>query len=441
MCNTIMSSGKNCEILPIIRDGKCIFHIEDKTEEECIMFKNEFPSYMNTDYHDDFTRFVFPKEFTLFNDIHFKKKVCFNNAKFYGVWFYSTTFDDYVSFNGAEFFGHANFSNSTFNGDVYFDYSKFRNSVLFDKTKFNKKASFDRSIFKSLKTNEETFNASFIEAEFNHVSFSDTNFETTDANFLHAKFNDKTIFYMTTFNQKVRFSNVNFFGETLFTSVKFGINSTIAMFDKITFHNKCEFNDIDLSNTCFLNSNVSEVEFFNVTWKKENNRNITIAEKFAEIGVGYTAVSQLYSRLRMSYEKKYMFVEAGDFFIGEMEMRRKNVTTNNKRLRQITLWYKMNFCFLGIYKHLNDYGENYRRPIFFGTVLILSYPILIYLYFNDIYKDSLINNVYNLYPSDLRDSIASFFQIGSRYVIERILSVPILGSFYIALKRKFERNR
>ncbi len=431
-----MAYGKNCERSPIIRDGKCIFHVEDKTDEECNMFNREFPSYLNTGGSNDFTGFVFPKGFMI-EYINFKKDIHFNNAKFYSLTIVNVIFDDYVSFNGSEFFGDTDLSNNTFNGCVYFNNSKFRNNVKFDKTKFNKEASFNRSIFESLK-NKEIFDVSFIETEFNIISFSDTNFKTANADFLHARFNDKTIFYMTVFDQKVCFSNVNFFGEVLFTSVKFSTH--VAMFDRIIFHKKCEFNDINLSNACFLNSNVSDIEFFNVIWKKENNRNITIAEKSAQ-KVEYAAVSQLYRRLRMSYEKKYMFAEAGDFFIGEMEMRRKNVAVDDKWLNPVILWYRRNFCILGIYKHLNDYGENYRRPILFGIILILSYPILIYLYSDGVNIYSLINNVYNLYPSDLKDSFASFFQISNRYIIERVLSLPILGSFYIALKRRFERSR
>lgn len=430
LCDTRMSSGNECE-RPIKRDGKCIFHLENKTDEESEMFKKEFPRYVNTNASNDFTGFIFPKGFEFFNNIKFKKDVYFNDAKFHGVTFDHTIFEDNVSFFKAEFFGEANFSNSIFNGDVYFDYTKFRNNVSFDSTKFNKRTSFDRSKFKSFEINEETFIASFYQAEFNNVSFFGTRFENADANFLFAIFNNKTAFHLTRFNKKVYFSNVNFFGDVYFNNVNFGEH--MAMFDKIRFHETCEFNSIDLSNVCFLDSDVCDVEFFNVTWKRENNRNINVAEKFA----GYAPVSQLYRRLRMSYEKRYMFAEAGDFFIGEMEMRRKNVTTKNKRLRNIILWSKRNFYILGIYKHLSYYGENYHRPVFFGIMLILLYPILIYLYFND----SLINYMYNFYILDLRDSIASFFQIGDRYIIERLLGIPILGSIFIALKRKFERKR
>lgn len=41
----------------------------------------------------------------------------------------------------------------------------------------------------------------------------------------------------------------------------------------------------------------------------------------------------------------------------------------------------------------------------------------------------------------IRTSAASFYQINSTYIGERLLGIPILGLTFIALKRKFERKK
>ncbi len=84
---------------------------------------------------------------------------------------------------------------------------------------------------------------------------------------------------------------------------------------------------------------------------------------------------EMYRRLRRNYENNYRFVEAGDFIIREMEMRKLNVTAwfTNKKLKKIELWIKKNLSLLGIYKYLFRYGESYWRPIIFAIVIIFLY--------------------------------------------------------------------
>ncbi len=177
-----------------------------------------------------------------------------------------------------------------------------------------------------------------------------------------------------------------------------------------------------------------------VRWAKKGGRLIVIDEtRIGKDDTTYGAVAQLYRRLRRNYESNYRFAEAGEFFIGEMEMRRLDVNTKfkSKRIREIILWFKRNFFLLGIYKHISLYGESYVRPAILAFIVIISYPLLMHWLFN---ASSIIQPDDFLY-TDIRKSAASFFQMDSTYIIERIIGIPILGLLFIALKRKFERKK
>jgi len=70
--------------------------------------------------------------------------------------------------------------------------------------------------------------------------------------------------------------------------------------------------------------------------------------------------------LKDNYEHQGNYPDAGDFYIGEMEMRRLNPSTNRLERFLLTL-----------YRYLSLYGEDYRLPplwillwLFFGSVLM-----------------------------------------------------------------------
>ena len=155
--------------------------------------------------------------------------------------------------------------------------------------------------------------------------------------------------------------------------------------------------------------------------------------------ITYDAVAQLYRRLRRNYENNYRFAEAGGFFIGEMEMRRLDVTARfkNKYIRKIELWLKRNFSLIGIYKHLSLYGESYIRPVVWGLIVIILYPLVMHWLFNP----TLTIQPIDFLNTNVRNSLASFFQMDNTYIMERIIGIPILGLLFIALKRNFERKR
>jgi uncharacterized protein YjbI with pentapeptide repeats len=442
---------------PVKRNGKCIFHLEDKSDEEDKLFEEDFWKELKRMEEDDdipvldFTGFVFPDSIS-FKCHKFKKPVDFSYAKFgladfIGTWFtfakfYNTKFRE-VDFKNAVFdvaavlhseFGKADFLLADFNIAAYFYETKF-GEVRFAG------ATFDKAHFSAVKSNK----AYFMDAHFDQAYF--INIKLDEANFTGANFKNAT-FLSATFNW-VSFWKSEFFGSARFEETGFSSDEKVipSKFRDVKFHkpNEVVFRRVDLSNVSFLHTDVSEIEFSDVKWARKEgrfgSRNIVVDETLIgkDPEVDYESVAQLYRRLRKNYESNYRFAEAGDFFIGEMEMRRLNVNTRfkNKILRKIILWVKRNLSLTAWYKYLGYYGESTLYPAAWAAGTILFFSLL-----NHLTQAGSLS--VEEYLKALTNSIATFFQLRSETtfdIFERLLSVPILGLFFMALKRKFERRK
>jgi hypothetical protein len=313
------------------------------------------------------------------------------------------------------------------------------------------------------------------------VSAKTVTLPNNEAMFMNAHFNKDVLFIETRFNKEVYFALTHFeksayFNSTQFYSVIFKyavfggacyfigtkfisrdkdlltsenriLKEDIFDFKNIIFHQpkNVRFHNIDLTNVIFLNTDVTEVEFVDVKWARKNGRLVIkdeflIKENFFSTPFSavatYDSVAQLYRRLRRNYENNYRFAEAGEFFIGEMEMLRLDVNKENKKKSNIVLRLKKNVSFLGLYKHLSFYGESYIRPLIWAFIVIISYPMLMHWLF-----DASLPQSDDFLYTYLRTSAASFLQIDSTYIGERVIGVLLLGLLFIALKRKFERKK
>jgi uncharacterized protein YjbI with pentapeptide repeats len=384
---------------------KCIFHLENKSIEEAKIFEIAFWRELermqkNENIKElDFTGFIFPNEIS-FSHYLFEKPVFFIGARFNNITiFFDVQFNNRADFHKVQFNNRADFSFAQFNNEVSFSFAQFNNEVYFSFAQFN-----------------------------NEVSF------------FYTQFNNKA-YFSSEFNNKTYFDYSEFRGVVSFINAKLPYSSEdLISFKSVKFHKPKDvgFQNLDLSNVSFLNTDVTEVEFMDVNWRK--NGRLVVADE-NRIGkdkkVTYGAVAQLYRRLRRNYETNYRFAEAGDFFIGEMEMRRLDVNTNimNEKIRNIVLWFKRNFSLLCLYKHLSLYGESYVRPMMWAIIVIVSYPMLMYWLFNASLPQS------GDFPTYLRTSAASFFQMDNTYIGERLIGFLLLGLLFIALKRQFERKK
>lgn len=428
ICPVEMESGKLCG-RPILSHGRCIFHMQEKEGKKEVIFddrfKEEFSKMQNSKdiIELDFSNFIFPNRIN-FKGTIFKKPTFFNNAKFIEESDFSNTeFLEEVDFSDADFIKEADFSNVKFDNGAYFSEAQFVEKANFTYSKFGKLV-----VFSDVDFCKEAYfsNTKFIkEAEFSWVTFY------KGAYFSKAQFNYKT-----------NFSNSIFMDEVRFIHSKFN-NKSFTNFNYCQFHKPkyVRFQNNDLSNVSFLYSDITEINFLNEKWAKKNGRLSVIDESRIKNDdtITYDTVAQLYRILRRNYEVNYRFEEAGNFFIGEMEMLRLDVSArfSNKILKMIELWLRRNFSLIGIYKYLSLYGESYFRPTIWAFIIIISYPLLIHWWFNT----TSIITVEDFVYIDLRNSFASFFQIGNTYVIERMIGIPILGLLFIALKRKFERKK
>lgn len=417
VCQIEMRLGNLCARKKYKDKMNCIFHLENKSDDEAKIFEIEFWKELDRMEKDedikelDFNRFIFPNEIS-FNHHLFEKPVFFIDARF----------NNNASFVDVQFNKRADFHKVQFNNGAYFQFSQ-----------FNDKASFSFAQFNIIAVLNAQFN--------NEVYFLDTQFNN-EVSFTFTKFNSN-VYFSSEFKNKTYFDSSEFQGIAYFINAKLRYGSEdLFSFKSVKFHKPkdVKFRNISLEIVSFLNTDITEVEFQDVIWARKNGRLAVIDE--TRIGKNdlttYGAVAQLYRRLRRNYETNYRFAEAGDFFIGEMEMRRLDVNTNikNEKIRNIVLCYKRNFSLLGLYKYLSLYGESYIRPTIWAFVVIISYPMLMHWLFEASLPQS--DDFLNKY---LRTSAASFFQLDNTYIGERLLGFLLLGLLFVALKRQFERKK
>lgn len=123
----------------VIRDGKCIFHLENKTNEESKIFEREFWAEFERMKKDNDIKgipcdnFIFPNQMTFSNTLEkFEKYISFAGAQF-GKYsdFSGVDFESPASFFGAKFYGEANFSGAEFNDVADFSDVQFRKGANF----------------------------------------------------------------------------------------------------------------------------------------------------------------------------------------------------------------------------------------------------------------------------------------------------------------------
>ena len=89
------------------------------------------------------------------------------------------------------------------------------------------------------------------------------------------------------------------------------------------------------------------------------------------------SIKAVYRSLRENYEYRMRFNEAGQFFVREMELKRKyreipsKEEANSLEIKQNN-WFRRNlFSLTGWYYHLSKYGESIWRPTLAGGVIVI----------------------------------------------------------------------
>ncbi len=379
------------------------------------------------------------------------------------IYFAETKFLENSSFTNCEFCGKADFSRCKFEGNVSFTGSLFKSEVKFSQTRIlGSIATFQnityeaKADFKAIITN----NILFTMSNFNQVLFIGAIFNGY-ANFWNSNFNGKCDFSLARFNEKVNFFGSTFRNESNFEQVDF---NNFANFRRILFENQKEiFFNTNLANVSFLETDITRIRFgnntsFNNNKTKEsrfsrNNKYKIVDEKMLETKddpeLDLEGVMDVYRNLRDNYDYQLRYDIAGEFFVREMEIKRKYKKNNSSTITTITKNpLEQRISILGIYHLIAQYGHSYYRPIFTAVPILL----LSTLYF--LAKGHLDLNTFSSSLHSQEDikiavvrSLSAFFPFYtfSKYntiadFLLRIILLPISGSFFITLKRKLERK-
>ena len=458
----------------------------DKTSFEFAEFSGESTSFVGAKFSGKETYFEeakFTAKETSFRQAEFSgERTSFVGAKFSGKYTHTyfarakfsaerTSFRQAVFsgegtyFHEAEFSGESTsfFGTKFFGKETYFDEAEFSaESTYFDKAEFSAESTyFDRAEFSGESTSfdsaEFSGQADFIKSDFKkEVTFDETIFPpperdgdketfakaSSDSPFIKLSSEDAEKIVIV--DDKGTYVHINDFQFTTQEDKTIPIKFDYCKFRKtVRFKGKSEKEKkLELGLVSFKGVDLSNVQFDNVEWQKIEKemifitRDVIVDEKMLDKYRNYEEVSKIYNQLRKNYESKLLFNEASNFFIGEMEaIRRKRI--NGDALE------KLSSIPYSLYRGLALYGESYFLPLIIWTpaIIIGFFALRFYLGICSVQPDHV--PILPVQPV-LVDSFAAYFQFPRSSTniydtVERIVSIPILGTAFIAIRRKFER--
>lgn len=324
----------------------CILHANNQSKDIAEFSKaidDLIEKYEKTKELILFDRIIFPDLYpiiktwdcpVLFNDCIFKGEADFANAYF----------EKEVEFKNVTFQKVVNFSNATFNENVSFINPIFKGEASFDNVNFEKESRFVKSVFMK--------EASFIDTTFGRMVFFISNAFQADTDFSSAKFMYNACFKDDSFKENASFRGAKFEGEVIFEDIRFngmvnmGANfrskaifrsfksdKDDLMFSKSTSVSFCqaifmephliEFAEVDFSSCDLRKADLRTIDFSLVTWKECGMRYWRRKCLYRHPDATDEELEAVYRQIRQSYEDRKNYPEAGDFYYGEMELKRK----------------------------------------------------------------------------------------------------------------------
>ncbi len=434
-CRVMMHDGKECAREAYDGAGLCICHSGD-TNKDAEAIQREINAMLaRKDY--DFTGFVFPEGIS-FRDARFEGDAYFYRATFQGeASFVRATFQDEADFVAATFQGEASFYEATFQGYAHFVGARFQDKAAFRAT-FQGPASFLAATFQG----EADFVAATFQGEagFHAATFGG------EANFGWATFQGEASFGWATFEGEVRFRGE---GEVRLFSSEAEADFRNARFGQ---PEKVVFQHVFLGRARFLDTDVRRVDFTDVQWATRRGGHCAVWDELApeDVEKDYALIGKLYRQLKHNYEEQRDPITAGDFHIGEMQMRRLSNPPKNWLWR----FLKRNLSFLALYRWISGYGEDYVRPLAWIVGVILVFAAAFTLSPGRALQSSAASGtpepVHGWWPR-LLHSVMCFLWRGGRpfqpvhlvghyvSVAEGIIGPPLIAMFVLALNRRFKR--
>lgn len=368
------------------------------------------------------------------------------------------------------------FTHAKFHGDVSFTRMECR-AINFSEAEFHEKFIAlkidvsEKFLFSKVRLKSKV---EFKMCNFNSGDFSLTNFqliELKDCELGHTMFRGCTFekgisLTNCVLKDKTDFSACEFLEESKFDVDVFHSN---ALFLYSTFKSPIKFQNVDfkeqhlssfggdLSNVSFVRTDITRIKFDGDTmWGGNDGYTLFDARELKDnpSKSNLTLVLAVYRNLRENYEFRLMYEEAGQFFIKEMELKRIYYQDrNNNNTTKVKKW-KRYFSVTNCYNILCNYGESFKRVSAWSIALFVS-AFLYFFIFPDIselvqnkslrnidYVTEMAKNPFLRFETSLERTLGSFFHTGgglADYVV-RVASLPILGTMFIVLRRRFERR-
>lgn len=257
-----------------------------------------------------------------------------------GTRFMEATFEEAVSLRDTTFEGEADFTDATFKDRASFTGTTFEESTFFVRTVFEKEAHFMHATFED----DVSFSQTAFGVEDVQISGFGFriggNFEG-DVNFSGSIFQKKTIIEDIS-PERIDFRNCRVRDSLMLTGSNNRIfNGSEVVLTDVDLHPDSSFQlrNADLTQCRIRDTNVQEIDFTGVKWCEEVSRNelfsraglyeevVREKENSGEQQGQWTEIERLYRGLKKNYEEKGDYPRAGDFHIGEKEMRRRNPET------------------------------------------------------------------------------------------------------------------
>jgi uncharacterized protein YjbI with pentapeptide repeats len=433
-----------------------------------------------------------------FSNVTFSSEAYFSGATFSSeADFFKATFSSRANFSGAKFseadfsgalFSGVNFIGATFSGAVEFDEVKFLGKVLFNHTTFLDAVSFVHSDF-SPDVLEKSLDP------YNRISFKHANFERQERVVFDGCNMERVSFICTDLGRvkfrNVKWKNFKIYDEKLFllkeskqereNFLKDGKRKLNEILDKISkvqiekisevLEEKRKADETEEEIKKVVELRIPELkEIIGINWlinrleskkersereearlsellKERENISDKIKDQIDEIkreveeamgksdkeieeiivhviekdeDLTLDNVLAVYRALRENYDYYLRYDESGKFFVNEMRLKKRFSNPVEKII-------------MSAYELLCLYGESYTRTIFWILATISLFALA------RLYMNAPIDSL-----DSLKISTAAFFQLYYNSDLltftERLISIPILGSLYISLKRKLERR-
>ena len=484
-------------------DGYCAFHSEEKPKDFETCFWEELKNMEENDEAIDFTGAIFPSMVfssperplrlskpVIFIGAEFQDRADFSGAKFGSADFRGAAFKGTVLFMRSSFAAHTRFDRAEFDGivvfrtvdfkaAVYFIGTIFRNNVYFLGVNFSRWAKFKDSEFKGdlILRGGTTFNGeAFLEFKTEgSVNLIDVTFNGPLFFKPLVKENGLVLFHRVIFNhpKKVILAGLPLSSTSfLVTDLSDIILVPSRESDEILDEKLWRFHELSLKNK--RNKNGSEDYVRNKLMKifkgftrsldriRRKKAALALTEKEEEAYkilrpyLMRELIIAEYKAIRKCLESNRMFTEASWFFIREMKLARDRLSCRNlEEIPEKIAHY--------IYDCVARYGESIARPIAWFLLLIFISPIFLSWIQTGMWNPMpafawivghLSEAIYS-YFNLMTEVLAIFFHIRSLKdfsnatssglllfceVVIRLSSIVLLGSMFIALKRRLERK-